>query len=216
VNRRELRAQMRIRRRAAAQAMAEARARARAAADRNPAIRRARRAKRLRRAVTAAVVLALLLLIHCECGPAAPPEPVVAVQQKAPPPVEKKKPPPAPPRPGKLSAKLEPQRRPAFVGQGVATPPWVDEFRLQVSARSPRLAKCFVGVDRPGALRWVSSVNPTSGAVSDHEFEPIGLGAELSPAQRECVTAVLSSPPYHLGETSPDALPNRVSLVIEF
>ena len=91
----------------------------------------------------------------------------------------------------------------------------LDDFRLQVAARSPRLALCFKGADRPGALRWNVALNPESGAVSDHVFEPVGA-AELSPAQRECMQRTLSSPGYHVTQADRQSLSSRVSLVIEF
>jgi hypothetical protein len=92
----------------------------------------------------------------------------------------------------------------------------MDEYRLQVAARSPRLARCFQGAGRPGALRWTASVNPTRGEVSDHQLQPIGGGAELRREQRECLLEALSSPPYRLTAPGAPALPDRVGLVIEF
>jgi hypothetical protein len=178
-------------------------------------VKRARRARRLRRALLVAIALLLLSLIHCECGPEPAPEPHrVDAGTPTPPAILKKA--PRPVKPGPLLGTMARQPRPGFQGQGVATPPWLDEFRLQVSARSPRLAKCFVGAERPGALRWVCSVNASSGAVSDHELEPVGTGDELTPAQVACLTAALSAPTYRLTQLTPADLPNRVSLVIEF
>lgn len=215
MNRREFKAALAARKKAARASLAEAKRRARAAVDQDPKIRRARRLERLRRALTVVVVLLLLSLIHCECGPAEP-APVVAVEAKPPQPKVVVKPKVKPVKPGPLAADMTKQPRPTFVGQGVGAPTWLDEFRLQVSARSVRLATCFNGVERPGALRWVSSVNPTSGTVSDHEFEPIGFGNDLTPEQLACVTGVLKSPVYKLTEPNQNALPNRISLVIEF
>ena len=215
MNRRELRRTLRERRASFRRSFAEARQRARTAAAQHPAVKRARRAKRLRRALLVAIGLLLLSLIHCECGPALAPT-LSAVDAGTPvPPVLVKKA-PKPVKPGPLFGTMPRQPRPGFVGEGVATPPWLDEFRLQVSARSPRLAKCFVGAPRPGALRWVCSVNASSGAVADHELEPVGAGDELTPEQRTCLLAALSTPVYRLTQLTPSDLPNRVSLVIEF
>jgi hypothetical protein len=116
----------------------------------------------------------------------------------------------------KLGARVKTQHRGAY---GLETPPpptWLDEFMLQVTSRSPRLAQCFTGQDRPGVLRWTSSINARTGVPSDHELELVGGGAELKPDQRRCVLGTLSSPPYKL--TAPDAggLPDRVSVVLEF
>jgi hypothetical protein len=99
-------------------------------------------------------------------------------------------------------------------------PAWLEELRTQVSARSPRLARCFNGADRPGALRWTASLNPASGWVSEHELEPVGQAVDLSKAQRDCLVLGLSSPAYRLAtqQAAPQAavLPERISLVIEF
>ncbi|APS00767.1 hypothetical protein [Pajaroellobacter abortibovis] len=45
--------------------------------------------------------------------------------------------------------------------------------RLQVVARSPRIAQCLIGMDKPGALRWTSFVNP--GVASGQESGPTEL-----------------------------------------
>ena len=90
------------------------------------------------------------------------------------------------------------QPRGKYQNEAQSSPSWLDEFRLQVAARSPRLAECFSGTDRPGALRWTTAVNEESGAVSDHGLELVGTGADLYGKQRECVLAVLSSPGYRL------------------
>ncbi|WNG58351.1 hypothetical protein F0U59_29125 [Archangium gephyra] len=92
----------------------------------------------------------------------------------------------------------------------------MDDFRIQVAARSPRLAQCFSGTERPGALRWTAAVNAASGSVSDHALEPVGTGGELSGKQRDCVQGVLSSPGYRLKPEQKQDLPGRVSIVIEF
>jgi hypothetical protein len=115
-----------------------------------------------------------------------------------------------------LQGKVPEQPRPAFGPQNAGSPPWLDEFRMQVAARSPRLADCFTGVERPGALRWAAAVNPNGGSVSDHELEPVGVGTDLSADQRKCILGVLSSPKYQLTVPGTSGLPNRVSLVIEF
>ncbi len=85
-----------------------------------------------------------------------------------------------------------------------------------MAARSGRLSECFKGAEKPGALRWTTSVSPESGAVSQHELEPLGAGAEIQGEQRACVLQVLSNPAYKLGAAQKQALPNRLSLVIEF
>ena len=95
--------------------------------------------------------------------------------------------------------------------------PWLEAFRMQVAARSPRMAECFVGTDRPGAIRWTTSVVASSGQVSAHELEPMLQGAGISQRQGECLIEALSEPAYQLPGADPErSVPDRVSLVIEF
>lgn len=190
------------------------RAQVRAQVAELPAVKRARQRRTIRRAITATIILLLLLLIRCDCGPGAG-----AVKELEKPEVEPKTKPDAgvkvPPK-KPLTGKGTRVNRGAF---GVAAPPppsWIDEFQLQVAARSPRLAQCFLGVERPGALRWAASVNGKSGAATDHEFELIGSVDDLTADQRECLIKVLSYPPYKLTAPEKEALPNRVGMVIEF
>lgn len=113
------------------------------------------------------------------------------------------------------SSRLVRQDRPAYATADPGPLPWVEALRLQVAARSPRLATCFVGVPRPGALRWSAAVEPHQGRVSDSVLEPVLATEPLKREQRECVLAVLSEPVYRLGgETR--GTPVRLSLVVEF
>ena len=52
--------------------------------------------------------------------------------------------------------------------------------------------------------------------MSGHEFEPLGNSANLRTEQKACVTKALSDPGYLLENPPSEALPNRVSLVLEF
>lgn len=181
-----------------------------------PAVRRARRRRWLRRGVAGVIVGLMLLFIRCDCDgdkllpqPAAEDAGVTSPPPKPPKPVIKAKSAP-------LDGKLPSQPRPSMAPQGAAGPPWLDEFRVQVAARSPRLAQCFTGTERPGALRWSALVNPQGGAVADQELEPVGVGTDLTQQQRECVATVLAKPPYRLSAPGAEGLPDRVSLVIEF
>ncbi len=106
--------------------------------------------------------------------------------------------------------------RPAFRTPPPAPVPWVTALRLQVAARSPRLAECFVGATRPGKLRWSASVEPASGLPSDHSLEPLFQTDGLSRAERDCVLQVLSDPPYQLRHAGERATPSRVGMVLEF
>jgi hypothetical protein len=212
----ELRQAMRARKKELRRQLPLMRKAARERAEQVPAVKRMReRRRRIRRAIGIAIIAILLLLMRCECGPGVPPE--LAKVVVAPPPEVKPKPKVTVAGPKKpLSGQAKKQQRGDLGLAQPAQPTWIVEFQIQVAARSPRLAQCFTGIDRPGALRWSVSVNPQSGATSDHELEPVGLSTELSPEQRECVVKVLSSPVYKLTAPDKEALPNRVSLVIEF
>jgi hypothetical protein len=180
-----------------------------------PAVRNARRKRWIRRGVISTILLLLLLFIRCDCGEAPLPEPAVAdagVPEKV---VKPLKPPPKP-KPPPLDGKLAAQPRPAMGPQNPGGPPWLDEFRIQVAARSPRLAQCFTGTERPGSLRWSASVNPQGGTVADQEMEPVGVGIDLTKEQRDCVATVLSKPVYKLTAPGAEGLPDRVGIVIEF
>lgn len=171
----------------------------------------------MRRAVTVALLLLLAWLVRCDCqqGPPVPPPPAKGETQET---LEARPKPPvtAPARREPLRAQVRRQPRATYEGEAPAPPDWLEDFRLQVAARSPRLAQCFTGTDRPGALRWSASVNPESGAVSDHEAEPVGPGPELRREQRDCVVRTLSTPPYRLSARQRQELPTRISLVLEF
>lgn len=208
---------MRARKKELRKSVAAMKAAARARTANVPAVKAEReRRRRIRRNILLAILALLLLLIRCECGPGTPP---IAEKAAVVPPKPEVKPKPkvtikGPKKPlngtgGKTDR--------AAMGLGTPVPPsWIEEFQLQVAARSPRLAQCFAGIERPGALRWSASVNPQSGAATDHELEPVGVSTDLSPEQRECVVKVLSSPVYKLTAPEKEALPNRISLVIEF
>lgn len=190
-------------------------ARAKDALAHDPRVRQARRRRWLKRGIAVALLLLLLLLIRCD-GPAGPaPE---ALKSPADAGVELKKP--------EVKLARRPGGKPVVPSKRVARPDfetpdraparWVDDFRLQVAARSPRLAACFNGTDRPGALRWTTLVSRQTGAVGNHDFETMGLSGELSQAQLDCLTDVLSSPGYRLDGVIEEGLPDRVSLVLEF
>lgn len=169
-------------------------------------------AERRRRWATVILMLLLLLLLlllwPCreEEPPAPAPAPPVPAATAAPRP-----PPPVP----EARVQVPPSDRPAYAPEDPGGLPWLASLRQQVAARSPRLARCFVGVDQPGRLRWSAAVAPATGQVSDPTIEPT-LGADpLSSEQRECVLGVLADPPYRLGADG-RSTPTRVGLVIEF
>lgn len=187
---------------------------------------RARRAARRNRVVAVVVaVLALLwLLRRCEDEPAAP---VVVAEAPVCPTVPECPTGPAKPKPKpKPKSSSKPPRTDVTVAQPrdlfavpqLRTPPWLTALRLQVSARSLALARCFTGAERPGALRLTASVTPSSGLLADVVLESLVGAPPLSEAQRQCATATLSQPPYRLpveGERDVDVA-TRVSLVLEF
>lgn len=155
------------------------------------------------------VLLLLLAWQSCRETPAPPPAPpcVVGVELVEPgvalPPVPKA------PRIGRID-------RPEYKNEAPDPLPWLAAFRLQVAARAPRLAQCFVGVERPGALKWTTSVEPASGRVSDHTLEPAFESAPLTTEQRACVLGVLTDPPYRLEIGAERSTPPRVAVAIEF
>jgi hypothetical protein len=160
--------------------------------------------RRRRRLLTALLVLVLLLWIDCPRGawdglvrerPLPKPRPPLGVASPLPAP--------------------RGQARPRMERGAVAAPDWVDSLRLQVGARSTRLATCFEGHPAPGAIRWEALVEPASGAASDHAFSPHGSAGTLPRGQAECLARVLAEPRYKL-RAAHDPLPLRVSLVIEF
>jgi hypothetical protein len=212
---RELRRELRQRKKELRRSVELMKRAARERVEQVPAVQREKRRRHVRRAVTIAALLLLAMLTRCECGTAPlapPPEPVV---EPAP---EEKTRKPAPPasKPKALSDRMERQRRGRYQNEAQTSPSWLDDFRLQVAARSPRLAQCFSGTERPGALRWTAAVNAASGSVSDHALESVGTGGDPSGKQRDCVLGVLSRPAYRLNPEQKQDLPGRVSIVIEF
>lgn len=162
------------------------------------------------------LILLLLALLCClnPCTPAPEPPPGVPVELSGPAGPTETDLPPEPPRPP--LQRIPRQRRPRLDLEPPGPPSWLDAFRLQVSARSPRLAACFEGAERPGELRWTTSVEPIEGAVSDHNLEPMLDTAELTSEERTCLIGVLSRPRYDLDGMDAPETPTRVSLVIAF
>lgn len=210
------RSELRSRRRALRQALRERTRAAKAQLDAHPLVRSARRRRRLRTAAAVAVLSVLALLSRCACAtPPPPPEPVV--EAPAPTPTPPPKPAPKPKR-KPLQGKTEKTDRGAYPGEPRAQASWVDDYRLQVAARSSRLSACFTGIDKPGAIRWTASLNPERGTVSDHDLEALAASSPIWKKERECLIQALSNPPYKLPAEAAEAegLPKRMSIVIEF
>lgn len=171
-----------------------------------------KREKRKKRMRWTALILSILLLLisRCTCveeplpGPPGPPGPAVEVEPE--PPRE-----PLPRRP-----RIDPIERPRFETEPAPALPWLDDFRLQVAARSPRLADCFVGAERPGRMRWTAAVDPGGGLVSEQLFEPVSAWDMLTAEQEACIEQVMAQPGYTLDAGDGPSTPTRVSLVIEF
>lgn len=170
------------------------------------AAREARAKKRKRRSrrmlIASTLLLLLLLLLKCDVprGTGGDATPLAMV---------------TPEEPVTFGARVKTQKRPGYTVPVRKGPDWLDEFRLQVAARSPRLSTCFNGSDRSGAIRWTTTIDTRTGAVTGHEFEPLGA-AIMTADQKRCATQALSQPGYQLKEPPPEPLPNRVSLVLEF
>jgi hypothetical protein len=178
------------------------------------ALKRPERRRPWRRWVLLALLLLLLmfLLRDCRCNEPPVEEPVAeGVAGEAGLPSEPPPPPPAP-----LTGRVDRVDRPEFGTAAPAAIPWLDAFRLQVAARSPRLAECFVGAERPGTLKWSALVEPASGKVSDQTLEPTLLSDALTVEQRDCALAVLSTPAYRLQGNDERSTPSRISMAIEF
>lgn len=178
-----------------------------------------KRLRQRRRRIAAALVsvLLFLLLLRCECEepvalePLVEEPPVEVLAPAAPPTPTKRRPPRAP-----LAGKIAPSERTRLEVDATRPPPWLSQFRLQVAARSPRLATCFNGVEKPGALRWTALVHARSGRVSEPVLEPAFRGGELETSQVECLVRGLSNPPYNLDAGDDEAEARRVSLIFEF
>lgn len=160
------------------------------------------------------LLLLLALLRTCSCSQVAPepelPERVVgSVSAPAEAAVVE-------PAPLVQRGRITRQDRPEFQSALPEPLPWLAAFRMQVSARSPRLAECFVGAARPGALKWTALVEPAAGRVSEQSLEPTLLSDALTRQQRLCVQGVLAEPPYALETAGERSTPSRVGLVIEF
>ena len=206
--RQALRSKLADRREAAQQALERRRAAARARAGRK------KRPRRRRWWLAAVALLLLLLLRDCSCNePVSPPPPAVAATPEEPVPEEVIEPTPArAPHRGRLATR----HRPIYESELLDPLPWLASYRMQVSARSPRLAECFVGAARPGTLKWTASVEPDLGQVSEQTLEPTLLSDELTRQQRSCVFEVLSVPAYQLESDGERSTPVRVGMVSEF
>lgn len=155
------------------------------------------------------VLLLLLIWQSCQEPPPPPPAPPCVVEVELLGPATPSSPAPKTPRIGRID-------RPEYKNEAPDPLPWLASFRMQVAARAPRLAQCFVGVERPGALKWTASVEPGSGRVSDHVLETSLESAPLTAEQRTCVLGVLSDPPYRLEVGAERSTPPRVAVAIEF
>lgn len=207
----------RLEQRARAQSQAVAARRAELERRRTPRLARSEAPRRTSRWWIAAVALLIALLFFRTCEEPEP-EPDIAETPVAGPPVRVAVPAPKPtPEPMVAPPRVARRERPDLVAPPPKTPGWLTGFRMQVSARSPRLAKCFEGATQPGQLKWTASVEPSTGRVGDQVIEPLLLTGELPPRERRCVQGVLSSPPYRLPMPEEGAeATSRVSLVLEF
>lgn len=175
-----------------------------------------RRKQRQRRLLAILIVLLLLLLLRFDCaeGPQAPAAPAVVEAEPPEPPKKAKKAPKK--RKVKLEGKVEPSDRGKMATEPAPPPAWLSQFRLQVAARSTRLAACFNGAEKPGALRWSALVHAQSGRVTESAVEPVFRGVSLDEKQEVCLIGVLTDPAYKLDEPDPEAAARRVSLIFEF
>lgn len=206
MNRRALRRQIKERR----AAIKARQAAVRKQAAQTPA---ARAARARRRRILLLILLLLLLLTRCmadealptlRLGVGAPPSKPAVVASQAPP---SRAPAPAK-KPRRRLKRIKTPARERWQTPPPRPAPWLATFRMQVSARSPRLARCFEGQREPGALRWQATVDPATGGVSDQRFD-----TRLAAPTDRCLRAVLADPPYRLTGGA-GAVP--ITLLIEF
>jgi hypothetical protein len=187
---------------------------------------RARATARRRRVAVAIALVLLVLWLWRRCDE--PPHTAPALVAEAPvcPAVpECPTSPGKPPKKKPSSTKRLPRRdvtaaqpRDLFAVAQLRTPPWLAALRMQVSARSLALGGCFTGAEKPGAIRLIATVTPSSGLLADVVLEPLAGGPALVDAQRRCLIQTLTTPAYWLpieGERDVD-LATRVSLILEF
>lgn len=195
------------------------------ALPRDPRVLALQQRRRRQRIVAGLVVLAvaLLALLLRDCNACTPEVQIVYVDAEAPTCPDVPECGPAKPKP-----KPKPTKKPAKKPTGAAradarddlvvttraNPDWLAALRLQVTARSLDLARCFNGVEKPGALRWTTTIVPASGVAADSELEQVLRSVPLTSAQQACVLNVLTQRPFRLN--SRDAVGSRVSLILEF
>ena len=176
------------------------------------------RRRRMQQLALVLLVILLLLLLRLDCtdvpSTASVSQPAaVEIEPKA---AElPKKPLPRKPQ-LKLVGQIKASDRASMALESLEPPPWLPQFRLQVAARSPRLASCFDGAERSGALRWSALVHARAGRVTESVVEPVFRGVNLEEAQLDCLVKGLSELPYVLDEPDPQAAARRVSLIFEF
>jgi hypothetical protein len=202
----ELRAKMRLLKKQ----LKEKRREAQRIASENPIVQNAKKKRRIQRLLIV-VLLLLLLFIRCDCGPgleSAKPDAGIDAGLVSIPDAGTVK----TTRP--LRGQVRPVLRPPLEMPAPLAPKWLDAFRIQVAARSARLAQCFDGAQRPGAIRWSCSMNSKTGVTSDHEFESVA-DSDVN-LNNQCLIQVLSKPPYGFTGIDTAEMPGRVSIVIEF
>ena len=212
----DLRRMLRVRRQQLRADMALMRKRARARCE--PLLQRRKLARRRRRVVAGAALLLMAWLLRCDPEEAPTKKEKVSEKVKEVATRTAARPTPPTPRaaPAPSKARIVRRSRTTYETSAPAPPTWMDELRLQAAARSPRLAQCFEGTERPGAVRWMAALDPETGTVSEHELEPLGADAPLTSQQRACVARALSTPRYQLTGPPLQPFPERVTLVIEF
>ncbi len=97
-------------------------------------------------------------------------------------------------------------RRDRFMLDDALVSSWLAEFRKQVAGRTWRLQQCFDDVSAVGSVRWTTTLSPTNGTVTAHQFEALGNTNALSPSTQQCLTAVLANPSYNLARPADERL----------
>jgi hypothetical protein len=157
---------------------------------------------------TVAILILVALLSRCSCSKTNTPPTALGTPAS-----------PGTPTPAARQIKiLQPQKRLSMSGNGTKSrrdrfmlddslvSSWLAEFRKQVAGRSWRLQKCFDEGAGVGSVRWTTTLNPASGTVTAHQFEPLGSTSALSSSTHDCLVAVLANPSYELARPSDERL----------
>jgi hypothetical protein len=79
-----------------------------------------------------------------------------------------------------------------------------------------QLRVCLPKAASPGTLRWSALLFKTEITFSEHQFEPIGNGAEPTSDEFACLVRTLDSVDLKALRVPPGFETQRISLILEF